>query len=66
MAQSAFGVSVPETVMQEAIEYFSFEKQKEREWKFAADERVECGAASVGASLKCWFGKVKRGGECAD
>jgi hypothetical protein len=39
MAQAAFGVSLPETVMQEAIEYFSFEKQKEREWKFAADEK---------------------------
>lgn len=39
MARSAFGVSLPDTVMQEAIEYFSFEKQKEREWKFAADEK---------------------------
>ena len=39
MAQAAFGVSLPETVMQEAVEYFSFEKQKEREWQFAADEK---------------------------
>jgi hypothetical protein len=39
MARSVFGVSLPDAVMQEAVEYFSFDKQKEREWKFAADER---------------------------
>ncbi len=40
MARSAFGIAVPDAVMQEAIEYFSFEKQKAREWQFAADEKA--------------------------
>lgn len=39
MARSVFGVSLPDAVMQEAVDYFSFEKQKEREWKFATDEK---------------------------
>lgn len=39
MARSVFGVSLPDAVMQEAVEYFSFDRQKEREWKFAADEK---------------------------
>ncbi|MBX9829339.1 MAG: sulfotransferase domain-containing protein [Xanthobacteraceae bacterium] len=39
MARSVFGVSLPEPVMQEAVAYFSFDKQKQREWQFAADEK---------------------------
>ena len=38
MVRYVFGVTVPEAVIREAVDYFSFEKQKEREWKFAADE----------------------------
>jgi hypothetical protein len=38
MAQAVFGVLLPESVMREAIDYFSFERQKAREWKFASDE----------------------------
>jgi hypothetical protein len=38
MARFVFGTTLPQAVLSEAIEYFSFDKQKEREWKFAADE----------------------------
>jgi hypothetical protein len=38
MAWSAFGVALPEPVMQEAVDYFDFEKQKAREWQVASDE----------------------------
>lgn len=34
-----FGIDVGETLIAEALDYYSFQKQKEREWRYAADEK---------------------------
>jgi hypothetical protein len=39
MFEFVFGFDVGETVLQEALDHYSFQRQKEREWRFTGDEK---------------------------
>jgi len=39
MFEHVFGIDAGEALVGEALDYYSFQKQKEREWRFAADEK---------------------------
>ncbi len=39
MIRHVFGVELPKSIVEEAVDYFSFEKQKARELQFSSDEK---------------------------
>ncbi|MGE4012733.1 MAG: hypothetical protein AB7G15_11440, partial [Alphaproteobacteria bacterium] len=39
MIEHVFGLDAGEALVGEALDYYSFQKQKEREWRFAKDEK---------------------------